>query len=423
MVPTSKTIEELTETLIDYRGKTPRKISSGIVLITAKVIKDGFVIDTNQEYIADDDYDQWMRRGLPKQWDILLTTEAPLGEVAQIRTTEPVALAQRVILLRGNPHLIDQSYYFQALKSPLVQAQFKARSTGTTVLGIKQSELRKVQVPLFSLPTQKKIAAVLSAYDDLIEKNVRRIKILEKMAQLIYEEWFVKFRFPGHEKVRMVKSELGSAPKEWAVKKVTDALWVNPRVSVPKEGQKPFVPMSSLYDNSMLIGETEIRTGNSGSKFQNGDTLFARITPCLENGKTGFVQFLPSPEAVAVGSTEFIVLRSRNLCPEYVYLLARSDPFRDNAIKSMSGASGRQRVQEKCFDKFLIAQPDAVTLEGFSSVVSPMFTSIHLLARKNSNLRCTRDLLLPNLISGEIDVETLDIKVPAENGAAVAASV
>ena len=264
-----------------------------------------------------------------------------------------------------------------------------------------------VPVSLPNLPMQRHIASILSAYDDLIENNTRRIAILEEMARRIYEEWFVRFRFPGHEQVKMVESELGLIPEGWKVVAASDAITINPKVRVPKEGLKPFVPMGSLSENSMLIADIEEREGNSGSKFQNGDTLFARITPCLENGKTGFVQFLPSHDAVAFGSTEFIVLRSRTLCPEYVYALARSDEFRANAIKSMSGATGRQRVKEACFDAFLLAQPDAETLQRYREIAQPMFAMIRKLAAKNANLRATRDLLLPKLISGELDVSTL----------------
>jgi type I restriction enzyme, S subunit len=205
--------------------------------------------------------------------------------------------------------------------------------------------------------------------------------------------------------VKMVDSELGPIPKGWTAKCVTDAVFVNPTTKVPKEGVKPFVPMGSLSDNLMLINSIEEREGNSGAKFKNGDTLFARITPCLENGKTGFVQFLTSDDAVAFGSTEFIVLRSNTVCPEFVYLMARSSEFRDNAIKSMFGASGRQRVQEACFGRFFIAEPDKATLERFQNIVSPMFLLIHSLNLKNTNLRTTRDFLLPKLISGEISVE------------------
>jgi type I restriction enzyme S subunit len=165
--------------------------------------------------------------------------------------------------------------------------------------------------------------------------------------------------------------------------------------------------MGSVSGGSMLISDIEEREGNSGSKFRNGDTLFARITPCLENGKTGFVQFLPTADAVAFGSTEFIVLRSRTVCPEYVYLMARSDEFRDNAIKSMSGATGRQRVQPACFEKFLIAQPPRDVLERFHELANPIFRLIHNLSLRNANLCTTRDFLLPKLISGEVSVENL----------------
>ncbi len=219
------------------------------------------------------------------------------------------------------------------------------------------------------------------------------------------------FRFPGHEKKRLVESELGLIPEGWEVVKARCAVEIDPLTKVPKEGEKPFVSMGSLSIDSMLIENVKLRTGNSGSKFRNGDSLFARITPCLENGKTGFVQFLPSESAIAFGSTEFIVLRSRRLCPEYVYLMARSNEFRDNAIKSMTGATGRQRVQTACFDKFLIAQPDSKILATFEETVSPLFCNIYILSQKNANLRQTRDLLLPKLVSGEVDVERLSIAV------------
>jgi type I restriction enzyme S subunit len=263
------------------------------------------------------------------------------------------------------------------------------------------------------LSTQRKIAGVLSAYDDLIENNSRRIAILEEMAQAIYREWFVNFRFPGRENVKLIYSPLGKIPEGWRVAKLEDAVYVNPRVTVPKNGEKFFVSMGAIPHNTMLIDVSalERRTGNSGAKFQNADTLFARITPCLENGKTAFVQFLNSSLDVAFGSTEFIVLRSKTVCPEFVYLLARSDPFRDNAIKSMSGATGRQRVQEKCFDKFFIAHPDSTTLSDFSAVMQPLFRHVFMLDLKNCNLRQTRDLLLPKLISGQLDVEDLDIDI------------
>ncbi len=257
--------------------------------------------------------------------------------------------------------------------------------------------IKEFKLPVPSLAEQWRIAGILSAYDELIENSQRRIQILETMARALYREWFVQFKFPGHENVKTTNG----LPNGWEVKRMPDCVDINPRVAVPRDGEKPFLPMGSLSTDSMIINNIESRAGNSGAKFQNGDTLFARITPCLENGKTGFVQFLPDNEAVAFGSTEFIVLRSCKLTPEFVYCLARSDEFRANAIKSMTGASGRQRVQQECFNDFKIYQPPCALLDRFAAIVAPSFGMIHKLHLQVQNLRQTRDLLLPRLLSGK----------------------
>ena len=320
---------------------------------------------------------------------------------------------QRTYAIRS----IDQKtlftrYVYYALRLQL--ELMKSISTGVATKFLTLTLLNRTQIPVPPLPTQRKIAAILSAYDDLIENNLRRIKILEEMAQNLYREWFVKFRFPGHQHARFTDSPLGRIPEGWEVVNMPEAVQVRPNLPVPKHEQVAFVPMGSLSETSMLIGDIEYRPKASGARFQNGDTLFARITPCLENGKTGIVQFLPTHKTVACGSTEFIVLRSKRVCPEYVYLMARSDAFRDNAIKSMSGATGRQRVREECFDKILLALPSITILERFQMITRPKFELIHSLSRRNHNLRRTRDLLLPRLISGDVDVSALDIAVPEE---------
>jgi type I restriction enzyme S subunit len=161
----------------------------------------------------------------------------------------------------------------------------------------------------------------------------------------------------------------------------------------------------------MLITEVERRQTRSGTSFRNGDTLFARITPCLENGKTAFVQCLGAND-VASGSTEFIVMRARNWTPEMVYLLARTPRLRDHAQKSMSGATGRQRVQEACFDTIDVRVPPESTRTSFTRVVRPMFAMIQRLHEKNRTLRETRDLLLPRLMSGEIELRAAERAAP-----------
>lgn len=280
-------------------------------------------------------------------------------------------------------------------------------SHGATMSSLNQGILERIDLPCPPLPVQQRIVGILSAYDELIENCQRRIGILEATARDLYCEWFVRFRFPGHEDHPRIASPLGEIPEGWEVKRVPDCIRINPSVTVPREGEKPFVPMGCLSNDSMLITDVESRAGNSGAKFQNGDTLFARITPCLENGKTGFVQFLPGKDDVACGSTEFIVLRSKSLTPEFVYCLARSDEFRGIAIKSMTGASGRQRVQQQCFDDFEIVHPDPTPLDEFSRIVEPSFSLIYTLHLQIQNLRRTRDLLLPLLLTGQLEPEVI----------------
>jgi len=333
------------------------------------------------------------------------------GKCSLIRDVpEPTTFESSIIRVRLRRDDANPWFYHYFFRAPQGRAAMASIATRTAVSGITGTNLARLPVPRPPRALQDRIVDVLSAYDDLIENNAKRIEILEEMARSLFREWFVNFRFPGHEKVKRVASPIGEAPEAWRVVPVNEAVEINPRTQVPSEGEKPFVPMGGLSHSSMLIEDIEVREGNSGAKFRNGDTLFARITPCLENGKTGYVQFLPDDEAVAFGSTELVVLREKLLTREMVYLLARSGSFRSHAIKSMTGASGRQRVQDRCFDTYLVAVPPRPLSERFTEAVRPMFTSVHALARKSRNLRATRDLLLPRLISGELDVSGIEAR-------------
>ena len=339
--------------------------------------------------------------------DILFSNIRTYFKKVWLASWQGGASADVIVFRPRDRRKIDSQYLYYVLSSDAFIESTVTASKGTKMPRGDKEAMRRFEFPLPPLPIQRRIAGILSAYDELIENSQRRIKILESMARGLYREWFVHFRFPGHESVPRVKSPLGEIPEGWEVKSVPDCVYINPRVSVPRDGEKPFVPMGCLSNDSMHITNIESRAGNSGAKFQNDDTLFARITPCLENGKTGFVQFLPDPQSVAFGSTEFIVLRSRTLTPEFVYLLARSDEFRGVAIKSMSGATGRQRVQEKCLEDLRMSEPPRGLLDQFATIVSPSFKLAYELHLQIQNLRRSRDLLLPRLLSGQIDVEAI----------------
>ena len=403
-----KTLGEVTDI---FKGGTPKRsveryfqgdIAWAIPTDITK-LNDALYIDDTETRITEEALGKSSAKLLPSG-TVLLTSRATIGKVAISRI--PISTNQGFANFLCKEEIDNHflAYYLKAKTDLLISL-----GTGTTFLEVTKGRLLEVEISLPPLPTQRKIATILSAYDDLIENNTRRIKILEDMAQTLYREWFVHFRFPGHENVPMVESEFGLIPQGWKVIPASEAMFVNPKTSIPRDTIKPFVPMKSATEHSMLITEIEEKTGNSGAKFKNGDTLFARITPCLENGRTGFVQFLPNDDEIAFGSTEFIVLRSRTLNPYFVYLLAQTRDFRENAMKSMTGATGRQRVLNECFDDYFFPNPNREILSQFEITIAPLFRKVQNLSEKNANLRQTRDLLLPKLISGEIDVSELDI--------------
>ncbi len=280
-----------------------------------------------------------------------------------------------------------------------IQRRVQQFTQGAAQDNLSQEKLLSIEFPVPGLGEQARIADVLSAYDDLIENNRRRMALLEEAARQLYHEWFVRPRFPGHEHTRITNG----VPEGWERMPTPEAIDINPRTQLSDEPEQWSVEMADLPADSLVILQATKREGRSGSKFRNGDTLFARITPCLENGKTAFVDFMEDGET-GRGSTEFIVLRARRVSPEFCYCLARTYAFRENAIKSMVGSSGRQRVQESCFSKFLVLVPPTTPLSLFTDAVRPQFRQIKTLHAQNKKLRAARDLLLPRLMSGELMV-------------------
>lgn len=182
-------IEELADTIIDYRGKTPNKSEKGVPLITAKVIHDGQLREIT-EYITENEYEIWMKRGFPQKNDVLFTTEGPLGEVAILNIEEKVALAQRVLLIRGKKDVIDNQYLKDALRSKNVKLQIEKYSTGSTVKGIRQSEFRKVKIPLPPLETQHQIVAILEKAENIRRLRAESDALTQRLLQSVFLEMF-----------------------------------------------------------------------------------------------------------------------------------------------------------------------------------------------------------------------------------------
>ena len=396
------TIEEATERIIDYRGKTPPKTNSGVRLVTAKVVKRGRILEEPKEFIAADFYDEWMRRGLPQKFDVLLTTEAPLGELAILHDSKRIALAQRIILLRARPGHIDPHFLFYALQSDSAQGELKTRASGTTVLGIKQSELRQVRVPIFPLLVQRRIAGILSAYDDLIENNQRRIQILETMARALYREWFVEFRFPGHDKIPRVASPLGDIPQGWEIVAFTEIVDVlgggTPKTAVAEywNGEIPFfTPRDApacfyVQDTDKHI--TRLGLSKCASELYAPDTVF--ITARGTVGKVA----LPSV-SMAMNQSCYALRGKAGIPQRFLFLLTLQQV---DYLQTNTGGATFGTIVVDTFRQMKGVKPAHEVIASFARQIDAIFEHVDTIQRQMQNLRRTRDLLLPRLLSGQV---------------------
>lgn len=247
---------------------------------------------------------------------------------------------------------------------------------------LTQSRLNDLEIKLPPLSEQKAIAEILSSLDDKIELNNRISKNLEDLV------------FAFFEKLNTGETKL----------KLSDLIDLNPRVSLKKGQIVKYLGMADVPESGMSVSGFINREFSSGSKFQKHNTLLARITPCLENGKTAFVNFLDDGE-IAFGSTEFIVMRAKEgVSPYFVYALARNNDFRQFAIMSMTGTSGRQRVQTDRLIDYEMPKISDKEMEQFHNTVKPLFEKIEQNREESIHLTELRDLLLPKLISGELTV-------------------
>lgn len=402
------TIGQLAEIIDGDRGKNYPKQDEFypqgycLFLNTGNVTKGGLTFEENQ--FITKEKDEALRKGKLKRGDIVYTTRGTVGNAGYYNSNVPyenVRINSGMVILRANGEIVDARFLYQILKSEYYRPYFKQYCTGSAQPQLPIKNFSQIYLNVPDIKTQHRIADILSAYDDLIENNQKQIKLLEEAAQRLYKEWFVDLRFPGHENTKIVDG----VPEGWNWCKLEDAIQLDPRVTLTKERMKQFIPMSALSTSSMVLDESQFTetTSNSGSKFQNGDTLLARITPCLENGKTAYVSGLKSDEG-AVGSTEYIVMRAKTINSYMVYLLARTDDFRQSAINSMSGSDGRQRVKSDKLKMLDYLHPTSELVEKFENVEEPIFEKIYRLSKQMQQAKQARDLLLPKLMSGEVEV-------------------
>ena len=344
-------------------------------------------INEPARYLSDEGYEYQKNLAIPSNSICFTCIGSTVGKMAIANRVSFTNQQINSIIVDSN--VADYRYIFYLLKTQIERIKNYAGGAAKPI--ISKSIFKEISIPCSPLPIQRKIASILSAYDDLIEANEQRIKILEEMARLIYKEWFVKFRFPGYEKVKMIESELGKIPEGWEVKKVGDIL---ERISSGKQ-----------YDSNTVKKSGKV--------------------PVLDQGRTGVIGYHDDEPSVTASEDNPVIVFANHTCYQNLILFPFSAiqnvlPFIPNkenfrnifwlhyATKGLVKFNDYKGHWPEFVNKKLIVPPPDIC-QKFGEIVKPIVIQIYKLQRQNANLRQTRDMLLPKLISGKIDISELDI--------------
>ena len=371
------------------------KVSSfvpvGFPIIDGANLK-GYKVTDNITKFVTEEKARSLYRSIAKRNDIIVTISGTLGQIAYIPEDsqfQEYLCSQRQFRVTFDtskvyvPYLV---FYFHTYEGQNKILSF-ANQTGVPALSQPLKNFKKIKLNLPEIKEQQRIARVIENLNNKIEINNKINDNLQQQAFLLFERLLIN-----------------SAHTECTLDCIAS---INPKRNLSKNKIARCIEMSRLSTESAFPSGWEEKIFNGGMRFANGDTLLARITPCLENGKAAFINFL-DPSEVAFGSTEYIVLASKGIVPpEFLYCLVRSSAFREYAIKNMNGSSGRQRVSADSIGNFKLPHPKAEALMQFQHIVSPFFQKMKFNFLENLHLTALRDTLLPKLMSGEIDVSDI----------------
>lgn len=428
---TKAQLDDCLDALLDYRGKSPKKSTSGIPVLSAKVVKTAGLLRPIEQTISPDYYETWMTRGFPKPDDVVMTTEAPLGEVIQLdEETSKYALGQRIVCMRGKTEVLDSTFLRYLLTSPKQQANLAASSTGTTVLGISQKALRKLEISFPEMEEQVAIGKLLRALDDKIELNRRMNETLEEMARELFRDWLVDFgptrrqiegatnpvaimggAFPA-EKAASLAPLFPAAfgedglPEGWESGEVADLADLNPKSWTARKHPQnvEYVDLSNTKWGR-IEETTNYDWGEAPSRARRvleiGDTIVGTVRP--GNGSYSLV----GREGLT-GSTGFAVLRPKQGdAVEFVYC-ALTSPENIEGLANLADGGAYPAINPKVVAATGIALADQGVMSVFSEVTRSMFAKRHANEQESQTLAEMRDLLLPKLMSGEIRVGNVE---------------
>jgi len=369
-------------------------------------------INTTEELITDEGLKNSSAKYYPEKTVLVAMYGANVGQLGWLRL--PATVNQAVCGLVVDESKADWRFVFYTLL--LNREDLTVQAQGAAQQNLNQDLIRQFCIELPPLPIQRRIAGILSAYDDLIENNQRRIKILEEMARRLYREWFVHFRFPGHEGCRFVDSPLGEIPEGWEVKRLGEVTTKIGSGATPKGGKGAYktegihlirslniYDYSFKFDNLAFIDEDQA-AGLDNVRVQQNDVLLnitgASVARCA---------MVPSYLLPARVNQHVAIIRAAEakVSPHYLLDAINSDFHKQKLLSYAQGGATREALTKETISGFEILVPPTLVMSRYAGVASGIHLQRETLTRQVQNLRRTRDLLLPRLLSGQIDMEAL----------------
>ena len=398
-------MEELCELVTDGTHDSPKTQKEGVPFIKGKNISGGTVDFTTCDFITPDDHKEACKRVKPQRGDILFSNIGSVGDTAVVNDDREFSI-KNVALFRPDRRKVDQGYFYYLVLSPEFRSNVMNVRSGSAQPFISLANLRSFEVSYDEDPSaQRRIAGILSAYDELMENSQRRIRILETMARALYREWFVHYRFPGHEKLPRVASPFGDIPKGWEVKKLATVADVN-RAQINARTAPDalhYIDISSVSPgqiDSITTYAFANAPGRARRIVQHGDVLWS----CVRPNRRSHAQVM-HPEPNTIASTGFAVLTATKVPFTFLYFATTTDDFVAFLTNNATGAA-YPAVSGATFEKADLLIPPAPLLKKFGDATISMAEQIHTLQRQIQNLRRTRDLLLPRLLSGKVEFAT-----------------
>jgi type I restriction enzyme S subunit len=404
-------IRELCTHIIDCVNKTAPSVDGPTAwrMIRTTNVRDGRISLDQTRYVEQDVYEKWVRRGTPRLGDIILTREAPLGEVGRLRDDVGVFLGQRLVLYRPDEDEVDGTFLLGAMRAPGVQNQIKAFGSGSTVEHMRVPDCGELLIDCPPISEQRKIGAFLSAIEELIEINERRIELLEDLARSLYREWFVHFRYPGSGDSKSVDSEMGRVPEGWTVWKVEELASTLTRGIAPKysdDGGWVVVNQRCIRNRRVDLTQARHHGGQvpDAKRVQAGDVLINSTGV----GTLGRVAVLLEEQLKITADSHVTVARVERSSMHSWFGLSMLE--REHVFQAMgTGSTGQTELRRGAVGELPILVPPQPVLAAFDEIIRPLLRLIPVLRRAQHELTRSRDVLLPRLVNGQLDISDVDL--------------